>query len=261
MLVNQTKAKLERGEPVFGCFIRYAEPSLAEFAALLGWDFLVFDAEHGTLQPRDVEDLCRAVEPYGTTALVRATTNRPEVILRFLDTGAGGVHVPWVNSPAEAEAAVRSVKYWPRGERGLAGTRASRWGLREPLAAYVDDANRETLVVIHIETGEAVDAIEAYAAIDGVDVLYLGPTDLSQSLGHPGDASHPDVVAALERAAAAIVKSGKALGIWAASEAATAEWLGRGATYFATGLEPLLRGAMTGHLERARAAPARGGQR
>ena len=252
MLTNTTKAKLAAGEPVFGCFVRYAEPSLAEFVAMLGWDYIVFDAEHGTLQPRDVEDLCRAVEPYGVTPLVRVTTNQAHVILRYMDAGAHGAHVPWVNTAAEADAAVRAVKYAPRGERGLAGTRASRWGLRESLAAYVETANRETLVVIHIETIEAVDAIADFVAIDGVDVLYLGPVDLSQSLGHPGEPGHPDVIAAMERAAEVVVGSGKTLGIWAATPAATDEWLAKGARYFATGLEPLLKESISAHLERVR---------
>ena len=250
--VNATKARLAAGEAVFGCFIRYAEPSLAEYVAMLGWDFVVFDAEHGTLQPRDVEDLCRAVEPYGVTPLVRVTANRPEIILRFLDTGAQGVMVPVVDTAAAADEAVRSVKYAPRGERGLAGTRASRWALREGLGPYTERANRETLVVLHIETAAAVDAIEDLVAVDGVDVLYLGPVDLSQSLGHTGEANHPDVVAAMERVAEVVVPSEKALGIWAATPAATRQWLDRGARYFATGLEPLLRESMTAHLENAR---------
>ena len=148
VLKNLTKAKLADGQPVFGCFVRTAAPSLIEYVALLGWDFLVLDGEHGTLQPDQVEDLCRAIEPRGVTPLVRVTTNDPPTILRYLDTGAHGAHVPWVNSPAEAERAVRSVKYSPRGIRGLAGSRASEWALREPLAGFVEpieprDARRD----------------------------------------------------------------------------------------------------------------------
>jgi len=252
MLENRTKAKLAAGEPVFGCFVRTAEPSLVEYVALLGWDFLVFDGEHGTLQPNQVEDLCRAVEPRGVTPIVRVTTNDPPTILRYLDTGAQGAHIPWVNSAAEAERAVRFVKYSPRGQRGLAGSRASEWGLREPLSAYVRRANRETLVVIQVETQDAVDAIDDYLAIDGVDVLFLGPTDLSQSLGHPGDLGHPDVVAALERVAAAVIGSDKVLGIYAGTSDMTREWLDRGARYFTTSLEPFLRDGMKAHLKHVR---------
>ena len=252
MLSNATKAKLASGQPVFGCFLRYAEPSLAEYVALLGWDFLVFDGEHGTLQPRDLEDLCRALELRGVTPLARVTTNQPHIILRFLDSGIHGVHVPWVNTPQGVEQAVRSVKYAPRGQRGLAGTRASEWGLSEPLGAYVERANRETMVVVHIETQDAVDAIEEYVAIDGVDVLFLGPTDLSQSLGHPGNPGHPDVIAAMERVARVVVPSDKVLGIYAGTAAMTREWLEQGARYFTTGLEVFLREGMTAHLDRVR---------
>ena len=252
MLENRTKAKLAAGEPAFGCFVRTAEPQLIEYVGMLGWDFLVFDAEHGSLQPREVEDLCRAIEPRDTTPMVRVTTNDAPTILRFLDTGAHGVHVPWVNSAADAERAVRSVKYTPRGIRGLAGSRASEWGLRETIGEYVQRANRETLVVIQIETQDAVDAIDEYLAIDDIDVLFLGPTDLSQSLGHPGDLRHPDVLAAMDRVADAVVGSGTTLGIYAGTVDMTKEWLDRGARYFTTSLEPFLRDGMRAHLRDVR---------
>jgi 4-hydroxy-2-oxoheptanedioate aldolase len=252
MLENRTKAKLAAGEPAFGCFVRTPEPQLIEYVGLLGWDFLVFDAEHGPLQPREVENLCRAIEPHGTTPMVRVTTNDAPTILRFLDIGAHGVHVPWVNSGAEAERAVRAVKYSPRGTRGLAGSRASEWGLREPIEAYVERANRETLVVIQVETQEAVDAIDEYLKVDGVDVLFLGPTDLSQSLGHPGDLRHADVLRAMDRVADAVVGSGTTLGIYAGTVDMTKEWLDRGARYFTTSLEPFLRDGMRAHLRDVR---------
>jgi 4-hydroxy-2-oxoheptanedioate aldolase len=252
VLLNTTKAKLAAGEAVFGCFFRYAEPSLAEYVAMQGWDFLVFDGEHGTLEPRDLEDLCRALELRGVTPITRVAANRPENILRSLDTGVHGVHVPWVNSPGAVEEAVRAVKYHPRGMRGLAGTRSSEWGLREPLEAYVERADRETLVVIHIETRAAVEAVEDYVGIDGVDVLFLGPTDLSQSLGHPGRPDHPEVQAAMDRVAEVVVPSAKVLGIYAGTAAMTEAWLERGARYFTTGVEMFLRDGMTAHLGRVR---------
>jgi 4-hydroxy-2-oxoheptanedioate aldolase len=184
--------------------------------------------------------------------MVRVTTNDAPTILRFLDTGAHGVHVPWVNSAADAERAARSVKYTPRGIRGLAGSRASEWGLREPIGEYVQRANRETLVVIQIETQDAVDAIDEYLTIDDIDVLFLGPTDLSQSLGHPGDLRHPDVLAAMDRVADAVVGSGTTLGIYAGTVDMTKEWLDRGARYFTTSLEPFLRDGMRAHLRDVR---------
>lgn len=252
MRENATKAKLAAGELVFGCFIKYAEPAFTEFVAMQGWDFLVFDAEHGTLQPRDVEGLCRAAELRGVTPIARVTTNRAHLILRFLDTGIHGVHVPWVNTVAGVEEAVQSVKYHPRGRRGLAGSRASDWGMYESIGDYTQRANRETMVVIHIETMDAVNAIEDYVGIDGVDVLFIGPTDLSHSLGHPGDTSHPEVVAAMDRVAEAVLGSEKTLGIFVGTPAATGEWIDKGARYLATGVDGFIKQGMQGFLSEVR---------
>lgn len=252
MLENRTRAKLAAGEAVFGCFVRYREPSFAEIVAMQGWDFVIFDGEHGTLEPRDVEDLSRAVELRGATPFARVTTNQAHIILRFLDTGIHGVHVPWVNTPDGVERAVQAVKYGPRGQRGLAGSRASDWNQYESLADYTARANRETMVIIHIETMEAVDAIEQYAAVDGVDVLFIGPTDLSHSLGHPGDAGHPEVRAAMDRIAEVVVPSDKVLGIYAGTAANAAEWLDKGARYFATSPEGFMKQGMKAYLDHVR---------
>ncbi len=253
MRENKTKAKLAAGETVAGCFLRYAEPSLAEFVALQGWDFLVFDGEHGPLEPRDVEDLCRAADVQDVTPIVRVPANQQHILLRYLDTGAQGVHVPWVNSAADADAAVRGVKYGPRGVRGLAGTRASDWGMSGPLGEYTEMANRETLVVIHIETIEAVNAIEDYVAVDDIDVLFLGPTDLSQSLGVPGQIHHPDVEAAMKRVTEVVVKSDKTLGLFASTIEMAREWQHYGARYITTGTDGFLRNGMHEFLQRVRA--------
>ncbi|HKZ18930.1 MAG TPA: aldolase/citrate lyase family protein [Acidimicrobiia bacterium] len=252
MLSNTTKAKLDAGEVVLGTFIRYHDPSFTEYVALQGWDFLVFDGEHGTLEPHQVENLVRAAELRGVTPVVRVPTNQPHLILRYLDTGAHGVHVPWVNTPAEVDTAVRSVKYHPRGIRGLAGSRAGDWGITEPMSEYTARSNRETLVVIHIETQEAVDAVADYLAVDGVDVIFLGPTDLSQSLGVPGELDHPQVVEALEQVADVVVPSEKALGVFAGDLASARRWIERGARYVATDSDRLLRRGMQEFLNEAR---------
>lgn len=253
MRQNTTKAKLNNGETVVGCFVRYAEPSLAEFVALQGWDFLVFDGEHGPLEARDVEDLCRATDVHNVTPIARVPTNQQHILLRFLDTGVQGVHVPWVNSADDADAAVRGVKYAPRGVRGLAGTRASDWGMSGPLGEYTEIANRETLVVIHIETMEAVDAIEDYVAVDGIDVLFIGPTDLSQSIGVPGQVHHPEVEAAMKRVAKVVTASDKTLGLFAGTIEMAREWKHYGARYIATGTDGFIRNGMHEYLERVRA--------
>lgn len=252
VLENTTKARLKSGHAVFGCFTKYRDPAFAELASLQGWDFLVFDGEHGALSPADVENLSRAVEVRGVTPLARVPRNEPSSILSFLDRGIHGVHVPWVNSAAEVEQAVRSVKYGPRGSRGLAGGRASDWGTGESIGAYTERANRETLVVIHIETAQAVDAIGDYVDVDDVDVLFLGPTDLSHSLGHPGEVDHPEVVAAMEVVAEAVISSEKALGIYAPTVPAAQAWLERGARYITAGAEGFVAQGMAAFIAQLR---------
>jgi 4-hydroxy-2-oxoheptanedioate aldolase len=248
----RVREKLAAGGAVLNVMVPFHSPAVIEMLGIAGVDMVMLDAEHGAIDEAMCEHMVRAADVVDLPAIVRVPNNQPSTILRYLDTGVHGAHIPWVNSAAEAERAVQSVKYAPRGIRGLAGSRASEWGIREPLSAFVERSNRETLVVIHIETQEAVDAIDDYLAIDGVDVLFIGPTDLSQSLSHPGDTRHPDVLAALDRVAAAVVGSEKVLGIYAGTVDMTKEWLDKGARYFTTSLEPFLRQGMTAHLRDVR---------
>ena len=248
MNANQTKAKLQAGQPVYGCFIRYADASLIELIAGLGFDFLVFDAEHGTIEPRDCENLVRAAELRGVSPFIRVTTNTAPVILRFADTGAQGIQVPWVNSVEDAERAVQAVKYSPRGTRGLATTRAADFGQKATLAEYVAQANAETLVIAQIEGSEAVDQVSGIARVEDIDVVFIGPTDLSNSLGHPGDPAHPKVQAAMDRIVADVDGANAALGIFVPNAQAARAWRERGARYIVTSLEPILSGAIRNYL-------------
>jgi len=249
MQTNTTKARLKAGETVYGCFVRYPDASLIEVLGFQAWDFLVFDGEHGVLEPRDCEHLCRAAELRGVTPIVRVPTNQPHHILRLMDAGPLGLHVPWVNSAAEAEAAVQAVKYHPRGQRGLAGVRASGFGQAGPLGEYTTQANAETLVVIHIETMEAVEQAGQIAATDGVDVVFVGPTDLSQSLGVPGQVQHPTVLAAIDRVIEAVAPSPAAFGIMAGNAALARQWRARGARYLTVTLDSLLTPAVKEFLQ------------
>src|SRR6185369_3629813 len=188
------------------------------------------------LEPAACENMVRAAEVRGMVPIVRVPTNLPPQILRLMDTGPLGLHVPWVNSAAEADAAVRSVKYHPRGIRGLAGVRAADYG-QAPLGDYVQKANAETLVIIHIETQEAVECLPDIVAIDGIDVIFIGPTDLSQSYGVPGQPGHPVVQAAIDRIVEVVASSDKALGIMVGTSQAAQQWRERGARYITIGLE------------------------
>jgi 4-hydroxy-2-oxoheptanedioate aldolase len=249
---NSTKSKLLAGETVMGCLIRYHDPGLTEFLGYQGWDFFLFDAEHGTLEPRDCEHLVRAAELRRVTPLVRVTTNQQHIILRFLDTGVQGVQVPMVNSAAEAEIAVRAIKFSPRGARGLAGTRPAQFSQAVPLGEYVQTANAETLVIVQVETVEAVSHVSEIARVDGVDVVFVGPTDLSLSLGVAGQPQHARVREAAEKIALEVEQAGKILGAFVSSPESAREWRNRGARYLATGLESILAPAARQYLEKVR---------
>jgi len=212
------------------------------------WDFFVFDGEHGTIEPRDCENLVRAAERNKVTPIVRVTTNLPPIILRFMDTGAQGLHVPLVNSAVDAENAVRAVKYQPLGMRGLAAVRAADYAQAIPLEEYTQQANAETLVVVHIETAEAVKQLSEIVAVDGLDVIFIGPTDLSHSLGVTGQLQHPTVKAAMQQIVQTVERSKTALGILVGSAQAAREWRDRGARYIAVTFESLLTPAVQHYL-------------
>lgn len=252
MHVNQLKSRLQAGETVFGCFTRYPDATLVEVLGHLGWDFIVFDAEHGTIEPRDCEQMVRAAELHQVTPLVRVTANQQFLILRYLDTGAHGLHVPMVSTAEQAEAAVRWVKYHPRGVRGLAGVRASSYGLGVPLGEYVQQANEQTLVVAHLETAESVEALPAILKVEDLDVIFIGPTDLSHSLGVPGQPQHPRVIETMDRIARTVEGSGKALGIMVSHADGARQWKERGARYIAVGLESILAPACRNYLKAVR---------
>jgi 4-hydroxy-2-oxoheptanedioate aldolase len=249
---NKTKAKLKSGETVFGCFTRYPDATLVEVLGYQGWDFIVFDGEHGTIEPADCENMVRAAEVRGVTPIIRVPMNVPAVILRFMDTGAQGLHIPMINSKVDAEAAVRSVKYLPRGNRGLAAVRAAGFALAGPLGQYVVESNAETLVVIHIETIDAVEQLPELITVDGVDVIFVGPNDLSHSLGVPGEVQNPKVQAAIERIAETVAGSKLALGIMVANADLARQWRDRGARYITIGSDSLLSPACRNYLKAVR---------
>ena len=255
MRENRTKAKLKAGEAVLGCLTRTPDAALVEFLGYCGWDFVILDAEHGTYVPRDIEHLLRAAELRDMTPVVRVTTNQPATILRLMDTGAQGVQVPMVNTASEAEAAVRAVKYKPRGARGLAGIRAAGYGQVQPLKAYVVQANAETLVVAQVETVEAVEALPEIVQVPDLDVLFIGPTDLSHSMGFPGEVQHPDVQRTIRHIVEVVNDTDKAVGLLVPDADAVQVWQARGVQYVVVTLEALLGPACRSFLDAARALP------
>jgi 4-hydroxy-2-oxoheptanedioate aldolase len=213
MRPNAVKRKLAAGETVLGLFLGSDSPDLVEIFGYAGVDFVMIDAEHGSIDPHHAENLVRAAECAGITPLARVTQSTPQTILRFLDAGALGVMIPWCQTAAEARAAVQAVKYYPEGRRGLAGSRAAGFGMRMPLPDYVPLANAETMVIAQIETVATLDALPEMLQVPGIDVFFIGPTDLSQSMGYPGRTHDPVVQEVIERTIAQILAAGKHAGI------------------------------------------------
>ncbi len=236
MRKNVVKEKLKAGEAVVGVFCTLPSPAAVEMLGLMGFDFVIIDAEHGPMDLETCEHMVRAAELADLGTVMRVAINLQQNLLRHLDTGVMGVQVPMVNNREEAERVVASTKYPPLGRRGLAGTRSSEFTVGISLSDYVQTANEETLVVVQVETREALANISEIAAVEMVDVVFLGPTDLSAALGYPGQATHPEVLAAIEGAGRAVLQAGKAVGTIARDVEAYKRWRGLGFQYMATGL-------------------------
>ena len=212
MYKNLLKEKLNRREPVSGCMIQGFFPAFVEICGIAGFDFIFIDAEHGSLSPNDCEELVRAAEVRHTVPLIRVPNSEPDTILRFMDIGAMGVILPGISTKEEAEKAVRAVKYYPQGNRGLNAVRASDYGMTKPLAEYVADANQETVVLAIIENTTAIENLAEILAVDGIDGVILGTSDLSQSLGVPGQGQHPKVQEAYHQFVTEGLKTTKSIG-------------------------------------------------
>ncbi|MFG1345200.1 HpcH/HpaI aldolase/citrate lyase family protein [Xanthobacter autotrophicus DSM 431] len=232
---NRFKSRLLAREVLHGLWMTLASPVAAEALSLLGHDWLMFDTEHTPLDLAGVQPLLQAAAAGGAATVVRPAWNDPVLIKRLLDMGAQTLLVPFVQTPEEARAAVAATRYPPEGVRGVAGlTRASRFGLATD---YFRVANREMCVLVQIETGAALARLEEIAAVEGVDGVFLGPSDLAASLGHLGQPGHPEVQAALEDAARRILATGKAPGILATTAVDARRYLGWGYRFVATGVD------------------------
>jgi 2-dehydro-3-deoxyglucarate aldolase/4-hydroxy-2-oxoheptanedioate aldolase len=224
------------GEVLYGLFLDLASPASAELCAAAGYDWLLVDLEHGAATEADLLGLVHAVEAGGSLPLVRPQSGERIRIGRALDTGARGIMVPRLESAAQAAEAVTFLRYPPDGIRGDATpVRGARQG-DEPHAG-IRRLNERVVGIIQIESAGGLRDAAAIAAIDGVDVLFVGPADLSHSLGIAGQFQHPDYVAALERVVAACRAHGKAAGILVYDTAVVPRHLELGFTFVGIGAD------------------------
>lgn len=236
---NPFKAALRDGRRQIGLWLGLASPYSAELLAGAGFDWLLIDGEHAPNELNDVLRQLQAIAPYPSHPVVRAASNDPVRIKQLLDIGAQTLMLPMVQNADEAARAVAATRYPPRGVRGVGSAlaRASRWN-RVP--DYLTRADSEICVLVQVETRQALAALDAIAATDGVDGVFIGPADLAADMGHPGRPDHPEVRAAMDEAIHRIQRQGKAAGILMADEAEARRLLELGTRFVAVGVDTTL---------------------
>ena len=242
---NAFKHAILGGRRQIGFWLSLGSAAVAEVVAGAGYDWVMIDAEHGPNDLSTVIDQLRVLEGGSATPVVRPAWNDPVLIKRLLDAGAPALLVPFVRNAEEAGQAVAATRYPPRGIRGVATSqRASRWGQRTD---YVQSYERELCLIVQLETTSSLAALEAIAAVPGVDALFVGPSDLAADMGHLGDPGHSEVQAAIADAVARCRRAGKPMGTFAPATDDARRYLDLGMTFAAVGTDAgvLRRGAET----------------
>lgn len=237
--VNVFKQALQNQQPQIGLWMGLASAYTAEICALAGFDWLVIDGEHAPNDLSSIQAQLQTLAAYPVSHPVcRVPVGETALIKQYLDLGAQNILVPMVDTAEQAAQLVRAMRY-PQddgqgGVRGMAGARASRWG---HYSDYFKRANEEVCLLVQVESREALKNLDAIVATPGVDGVFIGPADLSASMGHVGNAAHPDVEAAIADAIARILKAGKAPGILTPDRQLAEQYLKLGAVFVAVGLD------------------------
>ena len=225
---NLVKEKVAAREPVYGVFVGSTSPLDIEIMAVAGFDFVLIDGEHGPMGADIAYPMVLAAEVRGIEAFARVGQNDRQVILKFLDIGVSGVMIPQVNNGAQAVDAVKATKYWPDGTRGLAGGRTFDWGVNRPAPEMVPELNHRLFTMLQFEHIDALDHLDEILDTPGLDLLFVGPNDLAQSMGFPGQPGHPDVTAIADQVVARASKRGIPLGTTATNPEAARKVVERG---------------------------------
>jgi 2-dehydro-3-deoxy-L-rhamnonate aldolase len=258
---NSFKSALGAGETQLGLWLSCANPYTAEIAATSGYDWLLVDGEHG---PNDVPSLLaqlQAVAPYDSHAVVRPVNKDPALIKQILDIGALTLLVPMVDSAQDARNVVAAMHYPPRGIRGVGASiaRAARWGRIED---YVHTIEQQLCLLVQVESTRALENLDEIVRVEGVNGVFIGPADLSASMGHIGDAGHPEVQAAIERAIRHVRSAGKAAGILATDPDSARHYIDCGASFVAIAVDTMLfTRSMSEALEAVTGRPATSARR
>lgn len=233
MIAAELKADLHAGKPKIGTFVKLANPTVIEALGLAGLDFAVIDTEHAPCDQMLLLELVRAADSVSLPAIVRVPDASEPQILKALDIGASGVQIPGLSTLEAAQEAVSYTKYAPQGQRGLSfAQRSASYGNCDK-KAYMEASNAGLINVVHIENKEMAAQAEALCKMDAIDVLFIGPMDISQSLGHPGEPTHPDVAKVVDEVIQICLANGKPYGIFVGTPQAVQKYVDRGAAYIA----------------------------
>ena len=236
---NSFKRAIRNGHHQIGLWLALGDATSAELCAGAGFDWLVLDAEHGPNDLRSLLAQLQAIAPYKTHPIVRPRVGDTHLIKQILEIGAQTLLIPMVESAEQAASLVAAMQYPPLGVRGVGAVlgRSSRWN-RMP--DYLEQAGDEMCLLVQIETQRGIDNLNAIASVPGVDGVFIGPADLSASMGHLGDMTHPDVLAAIERCIVDIRAANKAAGILTGDEKLVLRYLQLGCTFIAVGADTIL---------------------
>lgn len=236
---NLFKQALQQRAQQYGLWLALADAYAAELCANAGFDWLVVDGEHAPNDLRSMLASLQALAAYPVRPVVRLPHGDANLIKQVLELGAQTILIPMVESAQQAAELVRAMRYPPQGIRGVGSAiaRSSRWG---SYPRYLHEANDEVCLIVQVETQTALRELDAIVRTDGVDGVFIGPADLSASMGHLGHSDHPDVIAAIEQAIRTIVAGGKAAGILCADEALARRYIAAGASFVAVGVDTSL---------------------
>ncbi len=235
MLKNTVKQKLLEGKTVLGTFQCMDSRAASAVLADSGFDWIIVDMEHGMMDLETAGDMAETARSYGAVPFIRVSGNDDGIIKRALDAGPLGVMIPMVNTKADAQKAVSACKYSPQGVRGIGPGRASLFGLH--LAEYTAQANQEIMVLLQAEHKDAVDAIDEILSVAGIDVIFVGPLDLSCSMGLIGQPNHPAVEAAVAKVLEAAQRHGVVPGIFCMDAREALRRAEQGFRFIAVGLD------------------------
>jgi 4-hydroxy-2-oxoheptanedioate aldolase len=197
-MLDTFKKKINAGETVYGPFMKTGDPAFVEIAGYAGFDFVILDMEHGPASFENLQNLIRGAIIAGTVPIVRTSDSSENSISRALDLGASGIQVPQIQTAEEARSCVTAAKFFPSGMRGVCRfVRAAEYSSL-PREEYFTNANK-SLVILQLEGKKAIENLDEILDVEGIDIIFIGPYDLSQSLGYPGQVSHPEVIKAVKR--------------------------------------------------------------